>query len=192
MPAARRREQIFHEATRIIGQRGFYGFSIQDVAEMCGLTVAGLLHHVGSKNKLLIGVLEARDQRDLEAVGGWQDFIDAQPGTRTVPEAVDLLHRLVLRNASQPEIVRLYSILRVESLYPGHPAYEYVRDRDASVLRSFAALFFAHVEDPDAFARQLLALMGGLEDQWLRDPDGVDFVAEWDAGMETLLRGALR
>ncbi|GAA4531265.1 hypothetical protein GCM10023160_33460 [Brachybacterium paraconglomeratum] len=106
-------------------------------------------------------------------------------------ESVDLLHRLVVRNATQPEIVRLYSILRVESLYPGHLAHDYFRDRDASVLRSFATLFTGHVTTPEAFARQLLALMGGLEEQWMRDPGGIDFVAEWDAAMATLLGGAL-
>lgn len=192
MPAAERREQIYDEASRIIGQRGFYGFSIQDVAEECGLTVAGLLHHVGSKDKLLIGVLETRDQRDLAAVSGWHSLTDAEPGPRTVSESVDLLHKLVMRNATQPEIVRLYSILRVESLYPGHPAHEYFRDRDASVLHSFATLFTGSVTAPDAFARQLLALMGGLEEQWLRDPRGIDFVAEWDAAIATVLDGALR
>jgi hypothetical protein len=37
--------------------------------------------------------------------------------------------------------------------------------------------------------RQVLALMGGLEDQWLRDPAAVDLVREWDRAMDTIVTG---
>jgi AcrR family transcriptional regulator len=40
LPRAERRQQIITEATRIIGQRGYYGFSMQELADSCGLTVA--------------------------------------------------------------------------------------------------------------------------------------------------------
>jgi len=36
-------------------------------------------------------------------------------------------------------------------------------------------------------ARQLLALMSGLEEQWLRSDHAFDGVAEWDSGVELLL-----
>jgi hypothetical protein len=39
---------------------------------------------------------------------------------------------------------------------------------------------------PGSMARQLLALMSGLEEQWLRDPDSMDLVQEWDRAMETI------
>lgn len=94
-----------------------------------------------------------------------------------------------MRNATRPGIVRLHSILRGESLYPGRPAHEYFRDRDAMALRSFATPFAGHVTAPNAFARQILALMGGLEEQWLRDPRGIGFVAEWDAAIANVFCG---
>jgi AcrR family transcriptional regulator len=193
MPRAQRRQQIIDEATRIIGQRGYYGFSMQELADGCGLTVAGLLHHAGSKEDLLVALLEARDQRDRDALGGWAlsrqgEDADRQP----LEDLVDALHRIVVRNADQPELVRLYSMLRAESLYPGHPAREYFRARDEMVLGAFARGLAGLTSHPESLARQVLALMGGLEEQWLRDPAAVDLVREWDRAMDTIVAGLPR
>jgi AcrR family transcriptional regulator len=187
VPRAQRRRQIIDEATRIIGQRGYYGFSMQELADSCGLTVAGLLHHVGSKEDLLVALLQARDQRDRDALGGWARSRPAADGQPDLQDSVDALHQVVVRNAGQPELVRLYSMLRAESLYPGHPAREYFKARDEDVLLAFARQFAGLTDHPDSLARQILALMGGLEDQWLRDPAAVDLVREWDRAMDTIV-----
>jgi AcrR family transcriptional regulator len=185
-PEARRR-QILDEATRIVGLRGFYGFSVQAVADACGLTVAGLLHHVGSKDGLLVALLEDRDRRDDEAVAGELGAgLDDLDGSSPA-QVVEVLHAVVERNTTQPEIVRLYAMLRTESLYEGHPAHGYFRDRDARVLATFTRLCTGHVEHPGSTARQLLAVMGGLEEQWLRSPGEVDLVREWDRAVAVLL-----
>lgn len=183
-----RRRQIVAEATEVIGRRGYYGFSVAAVAERCGLTVAGLLHHVGTKDGLLVAVLEDRDRRDSEALTGRSDLWDLDAVDATdLAAALRLLHDLVQRNQTQPEIVRLYSMLRTESLYEGHPAHDYFARRDEQVLTVFARLVDGHVEHPSSTARQLLALMGGLEEQWLRAPDSMDLVLEWDRGVALLL-----
>lgn len=178
--------QILHEGTRIVGQRGYYGFSVQDVAEACGLTVAGLLHHVGSKAGLLVALLEERDRNDKQfALGAGPEV--AVAGGSDLDASVAAMRRLVVHNSMQPELVRLYSVLRGEALSAGHPAYEYFRERDAWALSQFAGMVDGAVPSPGATARQLLALMGGLEEQWLRDPDGVDLVAEWDRAVAAVL-----
>jgi AcrR family transcriptional regulator len=190
LSAEQRRRQIIDEAVRVVGRRGYYGFSVQEVAERCGLTVAGVLHHVGTKHGLLIAVLEDRDRRDHEAVTGGASFeaLPAPPEQMSIAEVGALLRRHVVRNAAQPELVRLYSMLRAESLYAGHPAYAYFRDRDESTLAKFTRLLTGKVDEPRSGARQLLALMGGLEEQWLRDPEGMDLVAEWDRAAVRVLR----
>lgn len=182
-----RRRQILDEATRIVGRRGHYGFSVQAVADACGLTLAGLLHHVGSKDGLLVALLEDRDRRDAEAVAGQLGAaLDDLDGSSPA-QVVEVLHAIVVRNTTQPEIVRLYTVLRTESLDEGHPAHAYFRDRDARVLATFTRLCTGHVEHPASTARQLLAVMGGLEEQWLRDPAAVDLVQEWDRAVALLL-----
>ncbi|MFZ0529155.1 MAG: helix-turn-helix domain-containing protein [Propionicimonas sp.] len=196
MTAPQRREQILQEATRIIGQRGYFGFTIQEVADSCGITQAGLLHHVGTKDQLLTAVLEARDTRDITAITAiLHDFSTdsiGQPLAITLPDAITVLHQIVARNAAQPDIVRLYSVLRNESLYEEHPSHDFFRERDRASLQFFGSLFAGKVADHQSFARHLLALMGGLEEQWLRTPDEVDLVAEWDRGIAMLLDGAPR
>lgn len=62
-----RREQIVGAATRLIADKGYRGFSIQRTADLCGMSVPGLLHHVGSKEKLLIAVLEHQEVQDEAA-----------------------------------------------------------------------------------------------------------------------------
>ena len=183
-----RPRRILDEAAFIVGQRGYYGFSIKELAERCGLTVAGVLHHFSSKDRLLIELLKDRDERDAQAV--WRPATDGGSALPTVDEVKQLLHDLVARNSGQPEIVRLYSMLRTESLYVEHPAHGYFRARDAGALKTFAALVAPHVADPRSIARQLFALMGGLEELWLRDPTSFDLVAEWDKAVAKILPAA--
>jgi AcrR family transcriptional regulator len=124
LPAPERRRQIIDVATRLIADRGFWGVSMQDVADGCGLTVPGLLRHVESKVGLLIAVLEHRDVEDalsLRAHLGateeempldWATGYPAGVGLRRLCDAT------VRRNAIQPEIVRLFTVLAAESLEP--------------------------------------------------------------------------
>jgi AcrR family transcriptional regulator len=54
-PKARRRA-ILETAARVICERGYEGASIQDIADACGLTKAGLYHHIRSKEHLLLEI----------------------------------------------------------------------------------------------------------------------------------------
>ncbi|WP_062206382.1 TetR/AcrR family transcriptional regulator [Demequina salsinemoris] len=176
LSGADRKAQIVDAATVLISERGFWGTSVQDVAAACGVTVAGVLYHVGSKDGLLIEVLEHRDRLDEQAVAS--ELAAADDATDvSLARFCDVLVR---RNARQPEIVRLYSVLEAESLEPTHPAHEYFLERQRVGLARFAGLA-AHAPNPDRLARQVLALMDGLQVQWLRDVDGFDLVAEWTA-----------
>jgi AcrR family transcriptional regulator len=181
------------EATcELIADCGFWGLSMQDVADRCGLTVPGLLHYVGSKVGLLIAVLEHRDREDArslrEHLGVDADHVPDE-WSDGGPEGVDLRQlcaATMRRNAGQPEIVRLYAVLAAESLNPGHPAHDYFGARQARVVSSFTVLAEELTGRPELLARQIVALMDGVQLQWLRDPGAVDLVAEWEAAAETL------
>ena len=54
-PSSRRRE-ILETAARLICEKGYDGASIQDIADACGLTKAGLYHHIRSKEHLLLEI----------------------------------------------------------------------------------------------------------------------------------------
>jgi AcrR family transcriptional regulator len=190
LPAAERRRQIIEVTTRLIAERGFWGLSMQDVADDCGLTVPGLLHHVGSKDSLLVAVLEHRDDADARSLaaelGVPVDRLWAE-GTQLITLA-QVCAALVRRNAGQPEIVRLFAVLEAESLAPDHPAHDYFQARQQRTMKTLAALVPPSA-DPRALAGQVIAMMDGLQIQWLREPGTIDLVAAWDAAAGRLFAG---
>lgn len=95
--------QIVDTASELLSLKGYFGFSVGELAQRCGLSNAGLIHHIGTKQRVLHMVLDARDARDLavmaEAAGG-VDWEAVEAGcaaldTRTV---VAMLHALVEHN----------------------------------------------------------------------------------------------
>jgi AcrR family transcriptional regulator len=182
LPAAERRRQIIEVTTRLIAERGFWGLSMQDVADGCGLTVPGLLHHVGSKDGLLLAVLDYRDEQDARA-------LEAELGGAGKVSPREICAGLVRRNAGQPEIVRLFAVLEAESLAPDHPAHDYFVARQRRTLEGLAAVLKKRTPEPEELAVRIVALMDGLQIQWLRNPGEVDLVAQWEASAAVLFAG---
>ena len=185
LPAAERRRQILEMTTKLIAERGFWGLSMQDVADGCGLTVPGMLHHVGSKDSLLVAVLEYRDEQDAISLAGMlgRPVHEIWTGGPSLPE---VCAALVRRNAEQPEIVRLFAVLEAESLAPGHPAHDYFKARQQRTLTELTALAADTVPRPRELAAQVMAMMDGLQIQWLRDPETYDLVHSWEAAATRL------
>ncbi|KAF5997461.1 TetR/AcrR family transcriptional regulator [Streptomyces sp. WAC00263] len=161
-----RRAEIVRAALEVIAERGYRGASMTSVAERVGLTQQGLLHYFPTKDALLVAVLEERDQ--------W----DAVPDTQW---RVDLLASLVEYNAMRPGIIQTFSALLGESVTEGHPAREYFTERYARVRASMAAVLRAEYGErlpngltPERTAPLLVAVMDGLQFQWLLDPESVD------------------
>jgi AcrR family transcriptional regulator len=184
-----RRKKILEEAVRLIGQRGYHGFTIQELAERCALTNGGLLYHFPSKDQVLLAVLQERDRRETSSVLSMAASAarKAAHDASSVRDVLELLRAIVVRGAAQPELGRLYMLLQAESTDSGHPAHRYFRKREAMVLKSFAKILSPHVPDPHSSARHIYALMDGLEQQWLRADQGFDLLAEWDRAVVMLL-----
>ncbi|MBX9395387.1 TetR/AcrR family transcriptional regulator [Streptomyces sp. TRM72054] len=161
-----RRAEIVRAALEVIAERGYRGASLAAVAERVGLTQQGLLHYFPTKDALLVAVLKERDQ--------W----DAVPDTQW---RVDLLASLVEYNAMRPGIIQTFSALLGESVTEGHPARAYFTERYTRVRDSMAAVLRAEYGDrlpngltPERTAPLLVAVMDGLQYQWLLDPESVD------------------
>jgi AcrR family transcriptional regulator len=54
--AKERHRKILETAARLICEKGYEGASIQDIADACSLTKAGLYHHIRSKEHLLLEI----------------------------------------------------------------------------------------------------------------------------------------
>ena len=53
-----RKAEILNAAVELFGTLGYYGTSLQKIADRVGLTKAGVLHYVGSKEGLLSCALD--------------------------------------------------------------------------------------------------------------------------------------
>ena len=100
--------------------------SLTEVAEQVGITHAGVLHHFGSKEQLLVEVLEYRDKEDVRDLEG-----------QHIPGGLELFHHLLRTarlNVDRRGIVQGYTVLTGESVTENHPARTWVTERFA-VLR---------------------------------------------------------
>ncbi|WP_328777977.1 TetR family transcriptional regulator [Streptomyces canus] len=186
LKAQQRRQEILQIAMDTFAARGYNNASLQEIADRAGVTQAGVLHYFRSKAQLLTSVLALRDETDIEQLGP-----DRPRGLAFLRHLVDTAHR----NAEREGIVRLYTVLSAESVTEGHPAQEYFRDRYAG-LRVFVAEALAeacelgevradlHVEHT---ANAIIAVMDGLQVQWLLAPDSVDMAASTDRVITALL-----
>ncbi|WP_082717210.1 TetR/AcrR family transcriptional regulator [Microterricola viridarii] len=174
-----RKAVIVQTATELFGSTGFHSVSMLDVAAACGISRAGLLHHFPSKELLLTAVLAERDAAD-ETVFRWSHSDDAD-GRPWLARLVDL----VAFNATRPELIRLFAVLSAEATAPQHPAHDYFVERYQGTRRGGRDAFgraqlagvLAADADPELLAIELIALMDGLQVQWLLDPERVDMAA---------------
>lgn len=169
-----KREQILKAAVEIFGNKGSTNGTLADVAEQVGITHAGVLHHFGSKQKLLLEVLAYRDQADV-----------AELAEKHIPGGPELFLHLVrtaFANEKRPGIVQAYTVLSAESVTDDHPARDYFEERYTTLRREVTAAFHElcaqeGVRDPDTIAAAsaaILAVMDGLQLQWLLHPGTVE------------------
>jgi hypothetical protein len=105
----------------------------------------------------------------------------------TLKSVRKMFHAIVERNVSQPEILRFYCVLRAEALDRDHPAHAFFLDRQTSPLRRYEQVLAQNDPQPEYTARQLMAVMIGLEEQWLREEEKFDLLKHWDHAVARLL-----
>ena len=167
-----RRRPIVDAALELFASRGFRGTGLAAVAEAVGITPGAILHHFGSKERLLEAVIEERDARtsarlvNLASLGG----ADALRAMVQIAEEVEVDRRLA----------SLYTVLEVENLDPEHPVHEFFVRRSRLVRRLLVDMLRVGVErgelrpdtDIHGAAAEALAFMEGAQLVWLLDPDG--------------------
>ena len=183
-----RRSRILDEAIGLIGERGYYGFTVNELAKRCGLSNPGLLHYFPSKPAVLLAVLEELEAREAEVMLPLVQMVEHElRGDGAKAGVFAILRTIVVRGGARPEQIRLLGALQAESLNPAHPAHDWWANRETVLLGFFARLLGPHVAEPDRVARQLLAMLDGLGAQWLRATPPFDMVAEWESALARLL-----
>ncbi|WP_436771176.1 TetR/AcrR family transcriptional regulator [Yinghuangia sp. YIM S09857] len=171
-----KRREIIDQAVALFGEVGYRGASLREIAARCGISHPGLIHHFPTKEALLLAVLAQRDEDDARRV------------TASGEVGVDRLRRMVEvveLNTHRRAIVEMFTALSAEATSPDHPAHEYFAERYRTTVAGLA-YDYAHARkagllrpgvDPEDAARQLVALMDGLQVQWLIDSEGTDMAA---------------
>ncbi|MDR6200625.1 AcrR family transcriptional regulator [Microbacterium sp. SORGH_AS428] len=174
----RRRDQVVSAAFAAFGTVGYRQASMSQIAADCGVSRAGLFHHFPTKESLLEAVLDERDRRHSLR------FFEGAPGPGR--DGLDHFARLVAltgANATTPGIVSLYAVLSAEATDPAHPAHaHFVRRYENS--RHHLTMAFEDLRsrgllrDPSVdglrLAEEIIAIMDGLQIQWLLSPTAVD------------------
>jgi AcrR family transcriptional regulator len=185
-----RRRQVVQIATEVFGESGFRGGTLQQVADRVGGTPAAVLKLFGTKEKLLLAVLDHWDGVTREI---------AKQGRPEVAR-LDGLARLMSYHVEHKGLLQLYITMAAEASNPQHPAHEYMTARYRRTLDDMREQFRAASRDgylrpmsEAEVAREgefLLASMDGLQIQFILIP-GFDLVASFDDYVSTVLERLL-
>lgn len=187
-----RRKRILEAASEVFGEKGYVKGSLADIAERVGMTHAGVLHHFGSKDQLLLAVLAHRDTTDVE------HFEDQH-----IPDGLELFKHLVRtaeRNESRVGIVQVFAVLSAESVTDAHPAKEFFLER-YETLRSEIRAALVHIcstDDPpaagdiDKATASIIAVMDGLQVQWLLAPGQIELARTSAFAIDAILAAAIQ
>ncbi len=166
----RRKEQIVSAAIDVFGEFGYAGGAIRSIAERVGVSHAALLQHFGSKEGLLMAVLQEWDRRTVEdglaELSGLDYFL-------ALPE-------VMASHTTRRGLLELFTTIAAEASSPSHPAHEYVRQRYSTNLATLAHHLQQAVAEGEIRAmgtseietevRLVTAVLDGMGLQWLLDP----------------------
>jgi len=189
---ARKRRDILRAATEVFGSKGYTKGSLADIAEQVGMTHAGVLHHFGSKDALLLEVLVYRDETDVEHLEG-----------RHIPGGLDLFRHLVTTarlNEQRPGIIQAFAVLSAESVTDEHPAKDFFRERYETLRGEVkgALVEICDAADPptaeelDFATAGIIAVMDGLQIQWLLAPEQIRLAQSSAFAIDAILAAAIQ
>jgi TetR/AcrR family acrAB operon transcriptional repressor len=165
------RELILDAAAELFAQKGYRQTTFVDVAERSGISRGSIPWHFGSKEGLLLAVLE-------RSAAAFRAGLTAGPDPAGDLAADFDRVSQGLRTLFSLPTTRLFATLLVEALEPASP----LRDRYAEIheaLREHCASWLARLPLPPGLSAEALAvtLMGagiGIHQQWLLAPDRID------------------
>lgn len=177
----RTRARILDAALELFGRTGSNSVSLRSIAAEAGLSHPAVLRYFPNKDALVLAAIERRDANQL---GGLHlaDIRDDGHGRTIFVGLVELLRM----NLASPGIVATYVKLSAEATSPDHPAHAFFVARYRRVIdmatEAFTKAFDQHPPPTPITAgraaQQLIALMDGLQVQWLLDPGATAFIED--------------
>lgn len=180
-----RRQQIIDAAVELFASKGYRGTGVAALADRVGMTATGLLYYFGTKERLLREVVAERDR--METIDPEREF----------PLALTLssLRELGQHNVETATLTRLYLVLGAESLDDDDPLHDFFVER-YELAREFVRALLDDEKaqgrmrqdvDVDQVALEVIAMIMGLEYQWVTDPARVDFACAMETYIDELI-----
>lgn len=179
-----RRQQMIEAAARVFARHGYAAGSLRTIAAEVGVTSAALVRYFGHKEGLLTAVVEY-----------WADQYSAARNAGTGLEHFRRLPELMQYHTEHRGFMELFLTLASEASNPEHPARDFIVNRYEKTLGRFCDFLREAREAGDVSvpeerieseARGLIALMDGIELQWLLNPE-VDLVGEFSYQLDGLI-----
>ena len=173
---------VLAAALEEIREHGYRDGSFERIARSAGLEPDELCRRYPDERLLLVDALRYRDDLGIDLLPATQ-----RDGRALLQGFIDVAHF----SSETPGSVELFAILSAAATAPDHPCHAYFRERYAW-LRELLVDALRELEeegelrrksDPEEIAAQVIALLDGLQVQWLLDRTAVD--------LEGLVRGFL-
>ena len=176
----RSRELVLDAAERVMAQDGFEAATLARVVEESGVPMSSVYHYYGSKDRILLAVMER---------GAERFFADLALADRRIGRPVEHLHRVISaagRNLERhPNFLRLMVVFAVQPPRAGDGAVHAVvgRVREMALEQLRVQIGIAFGDDPRSPAADRLARFA------LAAIDGAFVASQTDAGttLERLL-----
>ena len=187
LPVGRtRREAIVEAAYVAFAAQGYHRASLRQIAEQVGVSAGAIFRHFANKEELLVAVLEH-----------WRRETDAHmaPHESDYPDSLGKFRALAGFHVQNRGVLELFIMLSAEATSPEHPAHDFIVDRYERIVGYIAdglrrgiraGTFHIAQDDVEFQARMLVAVLDGLELQWLLDPQ-MDLVAAVDSALDVLI-----
>lgn len=185
-----RRDAILQAAKQKFAEDGFAKSSISDIARAAGVTDTGLKHHFGSKDQLLLDVLASAEQDSAHIAA------DLLNGSASTTRLWEILVALADHNSQVPGLVHLSVVVSAESTTRNHPAHSWMQHRMAELSAATAAILQRGIADGlinpatdcPAIARETIAVLDGLQLQWILSDGSFDMTAAVRTYVDRLAR----
>jgi len=180
-----RRQQILDAAVELFAAKGYRGTGVAALGDRVGMTATGMLYYFGSKERLLHEVVAERDRADA-----LDQNEPSAPGL-----TLSSLRNLGRHNVETATLTRLYVVLGAESIDADEPLHDFFVDRYEaarglvrSILESERRQGTIRPDvDVEERAREVIAMVMGLEVQWLADPQRVDLATAFATYVDRLI-----
>jgi len=178
------RGDLLRSAMDLFAKGGSRGTPLAAIAQRIGVTAPAITYHFGTKEALLLEIVEELDRADL------REDVDVDWAAN-----IRLWARSLAERPDYANLSRLRLVMVSEALDVDFAAHERFVERQRKQRRlTVTALAQAQRDgqisssaDPVAVAGELVSFLQGVQLQWLLDPDEVPLVRLVDAYLDRLV-----